>query len=218
VSVPETRQALAALALGVLPAGEAREVEEGAAEDAELARELDEYRATVGTLERMLAREPGPVHLFEAGRKMPRAWHLRSVRRRDLAIAAVVAFIVAVLGILVLRGGGAEPDARAEIVPASGGGVRGEALLYDTGRDDGRLVLHLSGVPAPAEGHHYEVWVLRVGSKTLESVGAFTARGEFEDEFRLPGPGRYAAVDVSIEEDGGDQAHSGRSLGAGTFT
>ena len=217
MSAPETRQALAAVALDVLPEEEARELEADAAEDPELARELEDYRATVRALERMLPREPAPVHLFEAGRKMPRAWHLPSVRRRDLLVAAVAAIIVSAIGILALRGGGPEADARAEIIPGSGSTTRGEALLYGTDRDDGRLVLRLRDVPVLEAGHHYEVWVLRVGSETTESVGVFSARGDFEDEFRLPGRGRYAAVDVSIEEDGGEPAHSGRSLGAGTF-
>jgi anti-sigma-K factor RskA len=217
VSAPDARQALAALALGVLPPDEARRVEHDAGEDPQLARELETYRATVRALTRVLPAEPAPAHLFEAGRKMPRAWRLPTLRRRDLVVAAAGAAVVAAVGILALRGGGPEADARAEIIPGSGRPAGGEAVLYGTGRDDGRLVLRLRNVPAPEAGHHYQVWVLRVGSETMESVGVFTARGDFEHEFRLPGRGRYAAVDVSIEEDGGDPEHSGRSLGAGTF-
>ena len=63
-----------------------------------------------------------------------------------------------------------------------------------------------------------QVWLLRVGSDEPDPVGAFSGRGEVEAEFRLPGPGRFAAVDVSLEEDGGDPGHSGRSLAAGTFS
>lgn len=215
----ETRQALAALALDVLPDDEARGVEEDAAADAELARELESYRATVRALARVLPREPAPSHLFAAGRKMPRAWTLRSVRLRDVALVAgaVTAVAVLVAG-LALRGGGATPDARAELVAGDGGAVRGEALLHDTRRDDGRLVLRLRAVPPLERGHHYQVWLLRVGSDEPDPVGAFSGRGEVEAEFRLPGPGRFAAVDVSLEEDGGDPGHSGRSLAAGTFS
>jgi anti-sigma-K factor RskA len=218
MSAPDTRQALAALALGVLPAGEARKVEDGAAHDPQLARELEDYSATVQALERVLAREPAPPQLFEAGRKMPRAWSLPSVRPLHLAVAAAVAIVVAAVGILALRGGDAVPDARAQLIPAEGGTARGEALLFGTNREDGRLVVRLSAVPALEPGHHYQVWVLRVGSRSPEAVGVFSGLGEVEEEFRLPGPGRYAAVDVSIEEDGGGPEHSGRSLGAGTFT
>jgi anti-sigma-K factor RskA len=217
VSATEERQALAALALGVLPADEARRIEERAGDDPEVARELDAYGATVRALERVLVREPAPPQLFEAGRKMPRAWGLPSVRRRHLAVVGVVAVAVAVVGVLALRGGGPEADARAELIAGSGQAVRGEALLYGTGRDDGRLVLRLDDVPALEAGSHYQVWLLRIGDETPDAVGAFSARGDFEDEFRLPGRGRYAALDVSIEEDGGDPTHSGRSLAAGTF-
>jgi anti-sigma-K factor RskA len=218
MSAFDTRQALAAHALGVLPGDEAREVEEHAAEDPDLSRELDRYRATVRALERVLPREPAPGHLFEAGRKMPRAWGLPSVRPLHLAVVGAVALLVATLGIVVLRGGGPEPDARAELIPASSGDVRGEALLFDSGSDDGRLVLELRDVPPLAPERHYQVWVLRVGNEALEPVGVFSARGAFDGEFRLPGRGRYAAVDVSIEEDAGAAEHSGRSLAAGTFT
>ena len=218
MSAPEARQGLAALALAVLPAQEARKVEDDARGDATLARELDDYRTTVAALERVLSREPAPARLFEAGRKMPRAWSLRSVRRRDLALAAAALVFAGLIGFVALRGGGTGPDARAEIIAASGGAARGEALLYDTRRDDGRLVLRLTNLPALEPGRHYAVWVLRVGSETMEAVGVFSARGAFEYDFRLPGPGRYAAVDVSIEEDAGDPAHSGRSIAAGAFS
>lgn len=217
MNATDDRQALAALALDVLPADKARRAEGRAAGDPQLARELEDYGATVRALEGVLVREPAPPQLFEAGRKMPRAWGLPSVRRRDLAVAAAVAIAVAIVGILALRGGGPEADARAEMIPGSGQAVSGEALLYGADRDDGRLVLRLQNVPTLESGRHYQVWLLRLGDETPESVGAFSARGDFEDEFRLPGRGRYAAVDVSIEEDGGDPAHSGRSLAAGTF-
>lgn len=214
----ETRQALAALALGVLSEEEARELEEGVAREPELAGELDRYRATVRTLERILPREPAPAHLFEAGRRMPRAWRLRSVGLRELALLALAAALVtALVAGVALRGEGPDADARAAFVPAEGQEARGEALLYDTGRADGRLVLRLRGVPALEDGHHYAVWLLRTGADEPDPVGVFSGSGEVEAEFRLPGRGRYAAVDVSVEEDGGDPGHSGRSLGAGTF-
>jgi anti-sigma-K factor RskA len=217
MSVADTRQALAAHALGVLPGEDAAQVEADAARDPALAGELGGYRATVLALERVLAREPAPPQLFEAGRKMPRAWGLPAVRPLHLGAAAAVALLVAAVGVLALRGGEAAPDARARVIPAAGTTARGEALLYGTARDDARLVLRLSGVPALADGRHYQVWVLRVGSRSPDAVGVFAARGELEEEFRLPGRGRYAAVDVSIEEDGGDPEHSNTSIAAGTF-
>ena len=53
----------------------------------------------------------------------------------------------------------------------------------------------------------------------MEAVGAFTpTSGDVELDLPLPGPGDYAAVDVSVEEDGGPPAHSDTSLAGGTFS
>ena len=52
----------------------------------------------------------------------------------------------------------------------------------------------------------------------MEAVGTFTADGDDARlELRLPGPGDYQAVDVSIEPDSGPAEHSGISLAGGTF-
>jgi hypothetical protein len=98
-------------------------------------------------------------------------------------------------------------------------GVHGEARLYDIGGDDGTLALDLASVPAPSAGEHYAVWVLRSDAAgEMETVGVFAQGGsDVELEFRLPGPGTYAAVDVSVEPNGGPAEHSGRSLAGGTF-
>jgi hypothetical protein len=52
----------------------------------------------------------------------------------------------------------------------------------------------------------------------MEAVGVFTPIAQdVELELRLPGPGTYRAVDVSVEPDGGSAEHSGRSLAGGRF-
>jgi hypothetical protein len=50
-----------------------------------------------------------------------------------------------------------------------------------------------------------EVWVLRREAEgEMEAVGVFVPTSATPDlEFRLPGPGDYEAVDVSVEPDGG---------------
>ena len=56
------------------------------------------------------------------------------------------------------------------------------------------------------------------GGGEMESVGAFTpTSNDVELDLPLPGPGDYAAVDVSVEEDGGPPVHSDTSLAGGTF-
>jgi hypothetical protein len=112
------------------------------------------------------------------------------------------------------------PDALAAVHGAPEfSDVSGEARLYASGQDDGRLVLRLSELPAPSPGQHYEVWVLRSEADgEMEAVGVFVpTTDEVDLEFRLPGAGDYEAVDVSVEADGGPPEHSGRSLAGGTF-
>jgi hypothetical protein len=92
--------------------------------------------------------------------------------------------------------------------------VAGTVALYKPDRPDGLVVVDLKNVPAAPEGHHYEVWVLRPGDgEEMEPIGAFTPRdGTARLVLRLPGPGEYVAVDISVQEDGGSPEHSGKSL------
>jgi hypothetical protein len=141
----------------------------------------------------------------------------RVVRHRALgALAAAAAVLVVTVGIWSTAGGGDEPALRAVLEGSGDSGVTGEAELF-TG-DGGRVHVSLRDVPAAPAGHHYEVWVLRVGAEAMEPVGTFTPTASDVDlELAVPGSGPYAAVDVSIEEDGGPPEHSGTSLATGAF-
>jgi len=96
--------------------------------------------------------------------------------------------------------------------------VRGEAELYDGA---GKVRVSLRAVPTAPSGHHYEIWVLPQGADAMISVGTFQGDGhDVQLELELPGTaggGRYAAVDVSVEEDAGPAAHSDTSYGSGAF-
>lgn len=93
------------------------------------------------------------------------------------------------------------------------------AELYDPGIPGGVLVLDLRDVPPAPARHHYEVWVLRAGAAMeMEAVGAFAPRdGRARLVLSLPGPGTYVSVEISIEENGGPPAHSGRRLASVRF-
>jgi anti-sigma-K factor RskA len=132
--------------------------------------------------------------------------------------AATAAIAIAV--VVSSNGGLGQPDARATVQGTPEfAGVRGEARLYDTSRQDGMLRLELEDIPAPAAGEHYQVWVLRTDADgEMEAVGAFTpSSSDVSLELPLPGPGDFAAVDVSVEPDGGSPEHSGTSLAGGRF-
>ena len=216
-------------------------LEDAIAGDQELGRELDAYRATVTALESGVAREAPSADLFDrimAEIREPAAQRCRlrsrspfgqqpasegwlgGLRWPRLAFGAAAAVAAAiVVGVLALSGDAALPDARAAIAgKPEFAAVSGEAEVFDAGEQGGTLVVRMTSVPPAPGGHHYEVWVLREGSETMESVGEVSpTAGEAELEVALPGAGPFAAVDVSVEPDDGDPEHSGRSLAGGTF-
>ncbi len=174
--------------------------------------------------------EPEPPEGSSTGRgRIPRLHELRARRfprpRRLLSagLAASVAAVaaIAIVLIAVQDAGLGDPDARAAISGSPEfAAVHGEAALFDPQRDDGVLVLELAAVPPLPSAHHYTVWVLRsTTAGAMEAVGTFSPADDgVRLELRLPGPGDYEAVDISVQADGGPPEHSGVSVAAGTFS
>jgi len=140
--------------------------------------------------------------------------------RLVLAIVAMAAFFLSVDLMFVNV---ALPDpgpltASTAIAARAGDAVSGTASLYASAQAGGTMQVKLSDVPAPPKGHHYEVWVLEKGSTEMTSVGSFTPSSRNVDlTLPLPVPGDYAAVDISVEPNGGPPAHSGTSLAGAKF-
>jgi anti-sigma-K factor RskA len=235
------RDQAAAAALGALSSEEAARLTAEAASDPALSAELQEYRAAVALLEASVARESPPRELFDGvlariaaestaaspaavapAPARPSLWDRVSHRFWPAfgAGAAVAAAAIAIAFVVARDDSLGSPDARAAVQGTQEfSDVSGEARLYASTQEDGRLVLHLTELPSPSAGEHYEVWVLRREAEgEMEAVGVFVPTSATADlEFRLPGPGAYEAVDVSVEPDGGPAEHSGRSLAGGKF-
>lgn len=175
--------------------------------------------------------EPEPPEGSSAGRgRVPRLQEFRARRIQRpsrLASAGLVATVAAAAAAIVIvffavqDAGLGDPDGRAGIAGAPDfAAVHGEARLFDSDREDGVMVVELADVPPSPSGHHYAVWVLRsTNPRAMEAVGTFsTADGDVRLELRLPGPGEYEAVDISVQADGGPPDHSGVSLAGGTFS
>jgi len=187
---------------------------------------LDDRRTLVA-LERSLPRVSPPADLFDrildevrpeasVVPLRPRAWRRRLVPAAGAALAAAAA--VAAIAIVAGGDGLGTHDARAAISGKGDVAVQGEATLYRSGTTGGKVLVSLQDVPPAPGGHHYEVWVLRAGTTEMEAVGVFTPTStSVRLELSLPGPGTFAAVDISVEEDGGPPAHSDTSLAGGTF-
>jgi anti-sigma-K factor RskA len=232
--IDESRDLIAVEALGALLPEESEQLAAELERDPALSRALEEYRATVSVLETVLARETPSHDLFSgilveidsvasrpAKGRSSRGW---SWRRAVPAFALGAATAVAVVAIALALGSSGVPGTPDAVASVRGtpefAGVHGEARIYGAETADGVLRLELADVPAPPEGEHYEVWVLRPSAgDAMEAVGVFDPTSpEVSLELGLPGAGDYAAVDVSVEPDAGPPEHSGTSLAGGEFT
>jgi anti-sigma-K factor RskA len=150
-----------------------------------------------------------------------RSWRRRTVVASLAAAACAAALAV---GITLSVTGPSQPDApltasTAVVATQAVDKVTGTASLYGADGPGGQVQVSLRDVPAPPPGHHYEVWVLEKGSDQMTSVGTFTPAAKDVDlTLPLPAPADYAAVDISVEPNGGAPAHSGTSLAGGKFS
>jgi anti-sigma-K factor RskA len=191
----------------------------------------DEYtideRETLTAIEQALPRVAPPDDVFDrilaevqpVATVVPIERSRRQSRRLLVAgVGGLAAAAIIVVGVLITTRASDGPDAQAAIEGISVPAVHGEAAIYGSQEDDGLVRISLEDVPVAPSGHHYEVWLLRRQETTMQSVGAFTPTSSAVDlELALPGAGDYAAVDISVEEDGGPPEHSGTSLAGGTF-
>ncbi len=229
----DERDLAAGEALGALSPDDKARLDELVLRDQALAAELEGHQATVSALETGVARTQPSDDLFDrilaevnspsvtAAEPLPLpVQRARRWRPRALAAGLAAAAVIAIAFALSTSGGRGDPDVRAAVAGTEQfAGVSGEAKLFAPQDSGGVLELELDNVPAPPSGHHYQVWVLREeGGGAMEAVGSFTPTDDSPRlEFQLPGPGRFDAVDVSLEPDGGSAEHSGVSLAGGAF-
>jgi hypothetical protein len=128
-----------------------------------------------------------------------------------LAAAAAVVVAVGVAGALVQRDSADDPvEQQVQLVALPGfEGADGTARLVERG-DDREVEVDLSGVDLPA-GSHLEIWLLDPAVSQTISLGVLDQPGPLT----VPADVDLAAtpiVDVSVEPDDGDAAHSGVSV------
>jgi hypothetical protein len=195
----------AELALGLVdPELAERALREDPALRAEVERLRETTRALAG-LELAHWRLEPPPPLAEA--PAPAAPAPRRRRRRRLVLAMAAA---AVLAVFAVR----QPPPVVEVRLRPLAGVSGSAGVEIEGDRAGD---HLP--PSPA-GTHYEAW-LQDASGAMISMGSFTVgpAGDVRAEMTIAADAtRYRLVDVSLEPDDGNPAHSGRSVLRGAIT
>lgn len=137
----------------------------------------------------------------------------RSSWRRPLVAAAAALAVAASATAVLVAVRPPAPGLQGTPVPLVAlrdGPARGEVLLPD-GSGQRSLVVDTAGLP-PADGF-YEVWLLDLEQDRMVALGVLddTGRGTLTvpDDVRM---GDYPEVDVSLEPDDGDPAHSGDSV------
>ena len=140
-------------------------------------------------------------------------------RRRALVLRPLPA-LAAALVLLALGAGGAliatsgdEPRGRAIALAPLVLGAGGEARLQLAGGGR-RATLVASGLRPSRRGEFYELWLLRPDAE-LVALGSFRVGADGRARIQVPlpvSPSEYRFVDVSVEPDDGDPAHSTRSV------
>jgi anti-sigma factor RsiW len=144
----------------------------------------------------------------------------RWARPLGLVAAAVVlvAGSAAVTSVMV-RDGQEPPVAgqpqQADLEPVEGSGS-GRVQMVD---DDGAvsMTVETHDLPEVGQGEYYQVWLFNPQTGKMLSLGILGPEGKGGFEFPDTLLGRYQVVDVSLEEDDGDPAHSVTSVLRATY-
>jgi hypothetical protein len=140
-------------------------------------------------------------------------------RRRPLIGLAAALALALVAAAVLLWTGPLRPDRPGGTVPLAGVGAVAASGQASMAGDDGdrRMTVTTDDLPALRPGQYYEVWLLDPNAGTVFPVGVLPPDGEAR--FTLPASvvGRYQAIDVSLEADDGDPAHSKHSLLRGRY-
>jgi hypothetical protein len=161
-----------------------------------------------------------PEWLTRISRRDPgRPSHRRPHHRRRLAAvaAAVVVVAGAVAAALGLAGSGPAVLTRAALHPlqAPAGASGKVTVTAATGARD--VQVSTAGLPAPGQGHYYEVWLLDPATLKMMPMGALPPSGQASFSVASGLTTGYSAVDISLQANNGNPAHSAVSVLRGTL-
>ena len=151
------------------------------------------------------------------------AWLTHPPRRRVPArrFAAIAAAVVVVAGAVAaaigLTGAGSPVVGRATLHPLdAAAGASGNITV--TASSGGRLMaVRTAGLPAPGGQHFYEVWLLDPVTLKMLPMGALPPSGQASYGVAVSLMAGYSAVDISLQADNGNPAHSAVSVLRGSL-
>jgi hypothetical protein len=74
------------------------------------------------------------------------------------------------------------------------------------------MTISTERLPAPGSGHFYYAWLLDPATQKMLPLGVVTPDGSTRFEVASELVGRYHAVDISLQDDDGNPAHSATSV------
>jgi anti-sigma-K factor RskA len=138
--------------------------------------------------------------------------------RPRFAVPALGAVAAVVVVALVLTVSGDEDPAARVALATEQASLSGSVALFAPDAPEAHVEIRLDGLePAPA-GHHYTAWVLEAETGEMTPIGSFDSTGATTElRLPLPGPGQYAAFDISVQADSAPPEHSGISVAGATL-
>jgi len=138
----------------------------------------------------------------------------RTGGRRRLALASAAGLLVAAVttGIVVVTSSDQDRATRQPAVQAQ------TAELAPLGRTGtGQVTIRITGVKPAGPGRFYYAWLLDPSTNKMLALGVVGPDGKADFEVDTSIVKTYHAVDVSLEDDNGDPAHSATSVLRGRF-
>ncbi|WP_051552105.1 anti-sigma factor [Nocardioides sp. URHA0020] len=146
----------------------------------------------------------------------------RRPRRRTVlaAVAAVVVLVAAATCTGLLLRSTDEPAAppayaQVRLQPVTGSGTGTVTMQPDGHRT--LMTLSTAGLPDAGAHRYYYAWLLDPGTNKMLPLGQVRADGTASFDVTSGLVDAYAAVDVSVERDDGDPAHSPTSVLRGSY-
>ncbi len=215
---------LLALLRGDLARARAIEVVDHLRGCADCRRDMVDVAATHGSLtaaRRVL--EPTPVPAADDG---PPAAHLpplrlpaaRLPRRRWLAGAAAVAVVATALASGVLMGRRDQPVGTVASVPLQpvSGSAAGRVTMSGPAATTA-MTISTQRLPDAGSGRYYYAWLLDPATNKMLPLGLVSATAATHFEVSSALVRRYHAVDISLQSDDGNPAHSATSVLRATY-
>ncbi len=163
-----------------------------------------------------------PLRLPTPGRGSARHSSRKGRRPRLIAAAAAVLVVggAAAGGVVAASHRESAPTATVSLSPVPGGtgsGSSGDATMNGHGADQ-TMKVHARGLADPPGHAFYEVWLLNTTTNAMLPVGVLPDDGQGQYSLPASRTAGYDAVDVSLEPNDNNPAHSDDSVLRGVIT